>query len=611
MANNYPTIRPTLSHNYAGMGVLPPDVTFTRASQSGGYYDGRTVSKAEENLFLQSQTFETTWTNIAGTATVTADTAAAPDGTITADTVAETAGTGGFGRQQARTLLANTVYTISCHFKDVNVRYVGLNVYGNSNNYCYAEFDLTSAVLNRSAALGTGWSIISTSITLSTNGYYRVTLTLNTGTDVSIPRSRLFISDGSAAVTNDGVPSYTGTTKSAYFWGAQLEQRSTATAYTPTTTAPITNYIPRMLFAAANVPVFDHNPVTGEALGLSVWEARTNLLTYSQEFNDASWGKNAVTVTANQIIAPDGTLTAYKLISTAVSGFHNISKLSGTRVASAAYTFSFFAKAGEIGFCAPNFSSALTGTSLSAVINLSTGVATSVSAGLTVRTSIVGNGFYRIAITATGDANTTSFGANINATNAAGTLSHTGDGYSGIYIWGAQLEAGAFATPYIPTVASTVARSADVPVMTGVNFSRWFNAGAGTLVAEYTNVGAATSVASANDGTNNNRVTLLSRPSTASSSDEFAVIVSGAATQASLNSISYTTQGKNAISYKANDIAGTMNGAAVRTDTTAIIPVVDRLSFGAASTTVGSVYIRSLAYYPIDLSDANIVAVTA
>jgi hypothetical protein len=52
MANNFPTIRPSLNMNFAGTGVLPPDVTFTRASQSGGYYDGKTVVKAEENLLL-------------------------------------------------------------------------------------------------------------------------------------------------------------------------------------------------------------------------------------------------------------------------------------------------------------------------------------------------------------------------------------------------------------------------------------------------------------------------------------------------------------------------------------------------------------------------------
>jgi hypothetical protein len=60
--------------------------------------------------------------------------------------------------------------------------------------------------------------------------------------------------------------------------------------------------------------------------------------------------------------------------------------------------------------------------------------------------------------------------------------SYTGDGYSGIYIWGAQLEAGAFPTSYIPTVASQVTRSADSASMTGTNFSDWYRADEGTFI---------------------------------------------------------------------------------------------------------------------------------
>jgi hypothetical protein len=53
-----------------------------------------------------------------------------------------------------------------------------------------------------------------------------------------------------------------------------------------------------------------------------------------------------------------------------------------------------------------------------------------------------------------------------------------------IYAWGAQVEAGAFATSYIPTVASQVTRSADSAVMTGTNFSSWYNASEGTFYCE-------------------------------------------------------------------------------------------------------------------------------
>ena len=66
---------------------------------------------------------------------------------------------------------------------------------------------------------------------------------------------------GQVTGTGDG-------TSGVYFWGFQVEQRSALTALTQTTTAPITNYIPALQTAAANVARFDNDPVTGESKGL-------------------------------------------------------------------------------------------------------------------------------------------------------------------------------------------------------------------------------------------------------------------------------------------------------------------------------------------------------
>ena len=59
-----------------------------------------------------------------------------------------------------------------------------------------------------------------------------------------------------------------------------------------------------------------------------------------------------------------------------------------------------------------------------------------------------------------------------------------GDGVSGFYIWGAQLEAGSFATSYIPTISGTVSRAADQASITGTNFSSWYNQSEGSLYCE-------------------------------------------------------------------------------------------------------------------------------
>ena len=76
--------------------------------------------------------------------------------------------------------------------------------------------------------------------------------------------------------------------------------------------------------AVADAPRFDHDPVTGESLGLLIEEERTNLFTYSEEFDDATWLKSNATVTANDAVAPDGTSTADKLIVPKYCNFNSL-----------------------------------------------------------------------------------------------------------------------------------------------------------------------------------------------------------------------------------------------------------------------------------------------
>jgi hypothetical protein len=591
MANNYPNLRPAMSLDFVNGIYVDSRVTFTRAG-TRTYY-GQEVVKAEENLLLQSQTFDNaSW--VKTRTTVTANTTVAPDGTLTADTITATAVNDSHFVNQP--FAATGQHTLSVMAKAGTHSFLQVTPAG--DNEYYANFDLTGGVV------GTVGTKSTASIVALGDDWYRCIVTIDGSTASGGVSLMMVASDSSARFSSLNAVG----TETIILWAGQVEKRSFATAYTATTTQPITRYQRQLKTAAANEWPREFDPVTGECLGRSVWESRTNLLQRSEEFDNAYWTQVAVTVSPNQIIAPDGTLTVDKLISTAVSGFHNINRSSGTRVASTAYTYSFFAKAAEIGFCAPNFSSALTGTALSATINLSTGAATSVSAGLTVRTVFVGNGFYRISITATGDANTTAFTAAINTTDAAGTLSHTGDGYSGIYIWGAQLEAGAFATPYIPTVASQVTRVADSAVMTGVNFSSWFNPSEGTFVVNSTGLDTSFTVAlQVDDGTTSNRIGMII-PRASSASPAF-IFTSGAA-QTAFSNVTFVGDDKEALSYAANNVLLSVNGAAVQTDTTVVLPVVDRLRIRNNSAAPSSGYIKRLTYYPQALTAANLQAVT-
>jgi len=224
---------------------------------------------------------------------------------------------------------------------------------------------------------------------------------------------------------------------------------------------------------SANQPRFDYDPVTGECKGLLNEESRSNLLVNSDDFT-TTWGPSAVSVSSNVITAPDGNTTADKLVeNTSFSSFKFVFQSVGTIVGT--YTVSAFFKAGE------RFSGYIqllsSGGNATAGFNLRTGTITG-GAGTNTITPY-GNGWYRVSSTATFTSATATVYIVLYNSNAISN--YTGDGTSGIYVWGAQVETGAFPTSYIPTSASTVTRSADNASMTGTNFSSWYNSSEGSV----------------------------------------------------------------------------------------------------------------------------------
>lgn len=208
-----------------------------------------------------------------------------------------------------------------------------------------------------------------------------------------------------------------------------------------------------MRTAAAGVPRIDYDPITGECRGLLVEEQRTNLLTYSEQFDNAVWLKNGVVITANTTIAPDGTLTADTLMETAVSDTHRVYLPTGNVNTK---TSSVYAKSNGRDWLRLECSAG--NASVNAFFNLATGVLGTVTEGVIATITSIGNGWYRC--TAYYAAHS---GIMFCCTAAAdNTYAYVGDNTKGIYIWGAQLEAGAAPTSYIPTVATQVTRVADV-----------------------------------------------------------------------------------------------------------------------------------------------------
>jgi hypothetical protein len=262
--SNFPALKPSLLLDFSNTEALDSRVTFTRAS-TATYY-GTQTAKAEENLLLQSQTFETSWPSVF--ATVTANTTTAPDGTTTADTITDDATSATHRISQTFSANTNTPYVLSCFLKagTATHAYLSLTDTTNVQRYFAADFDLSAGAVRISGA-GTSGTFTSASITESPagSGWYRCVVIGEVAAVSASTRAVIGVSDGTTAFNTSGLILYVGTGSTVFAWGAQLEQRSAVTAYTATTTQPITNYIPVLQTAASGVARFDHNPTTFES----------------------------------------------------------------------------------------------------------------------------------------------------------------------------------------------------------------------------------------------------------------------------------------------------------------------------------------------------------
>jgi len=171
-----------------------------------------------------------------------------------------------------------------------------------------------------------------------------------------------------------------------------------------------------------------------------------NLLTYSEQFDDASWSKNNYNVTANATSAPDGTLTADKLIAINASTYHDLYKSPG--LGSNTYTLSIFAKEAEQSFIRLRIDDGA--IARVAMFNLATGSVSSSSNVTSPTITPYPDGWYRCSITVTSAIVNSVFGSFPTSSGS----NYSGDGVSGIFIWGAQLEYGSSASPYYPTTGT-------------------------------------------------------------------------------------------------------------------------------------------------------------
>jgi len=302
---------------------------------------------------------------------------------------------------------------------------------------------------------------------------------------------------------------------------------------------------------------------------------RTNLVTYSEQFDNAAWTNLAdASVVTNAAFAPDGTMSADKLVENTATAQHRIYR----SISGASNTFSVFAKSDN-----RNYIGILANNGTRTYFNLSNGTIGSVSSGSTANIENHGNGWYRCTLYNSHP----TFGAMIQLSDNGTNDSYLGDGTSGVYIWGAQLEAGSYATSYIPTQGSQVTRVQDVCNNAGND--QVINSTEGVLYLEAKvktdDIFAANCIA-VSDGTDTNRLLIIMYGNINSIRASMNV---GGVSQFDFNLPSGYIQEqyyKIAVSYKVNDCKIFINGTKILTDTSATMPstgTFNRLNFDLAN----------------------------
>ena len=415
------------------------DMAFSRSNDTATRVNSAgLIEKVRTNLVLQSNTFtNASWAKV--NATVSAGAVIGPDGTLSGSTI--TYSSGGYLNQEVNygqlTFITASIFAKAGSLSTIRIR----------EAYYYGSqtiFDLS----NGTVVSGNG------KIESAGNGWYRISISQAYTTGQTFAG---FIYDTTSA-------------GSVSIYGAQYEVSDFGpTDYIATTSAAVS------VGPVANVPRLDY--LNSSCPRLLLEPQRTNLVTYSEQFNNTgNWYTANTTVSANIATSPDGTQNADRLATTAANGYLSNAVAISISADASIYTQSIFVK-WVSGSEVIKLRSALTGGTAVAKessINIRTGVI--VSTDTTAQVVSYGSGWYRISHQITN---------NSTNTNAVYQFYPTNDGTNTnvIYLWGAQLEAGAYATSYIPTLGSASTRGSDSCSKTGI--SSLIGQTEGTVFVEY------------------------------------------------------------------------------------------------------------------------------
>ncbi len=336
-------------------------------------------------------------------------------------------------------------------------------------------------------------------------------------------------------------------------------------------------------YAPAGVPRFDHDPLTGICKGLLVEPSVTFLDTYSEQFDNAAWTKTRCSITADLALSPDGSMTSDKMIEdTTANASHEISQ--AISFTTGVVSCDVFLRAGERMFARVLLSDGATG-SIYVDVNLSTGehsdvVSSGSWTGASAEICYAGYGLYRVYISGVAASGTGKI-LTVYASPALGVVAYTGDGSSGIYIWGANIYAGSGPTSYLPTTSAGVTRAADVcsvdlTKLKDVGGNALWSGVEGTIVFDGEFIGDTPSsylpVLTIDDGTINNRIGIYR---IGSLEQIYATMQVSAVEQLSLTyttSINPHNRFKSSFAFSENSTAMSVSGSEVQSDFVCSVP---------------------------------------
>ena len=333
---------------------------------------------------------------------------------------------------------------------------------------------------------------------------------------------------------------------------------------------------------------------------------RRNHIQYSEDFSQGYWTKNGASITSNSTISPDGSLNADLVTEDTSNGFHRIYIITDK---TGSHSYSFFIKTNGVkwvGLGAGNTSS----LGVLSYFDIVNGIAETPLIGSS-SIEYYGDGWYKCTVTGIGNGAGTSLNLYLAQSNLGN--SYQGDGTSGVYIYGAQLEEGSYPTSYIPNygTAAGVTRSAETA--NGAGDASTFNDSEGVLMAEISALDddLTNRRITISDNTTNNRIVL----GFADTSNTILALVGSNGTQfISTISISDTKlNNKFALKYKQNDFALWVNGIEIATGTSGNTPLnLNNLKI-QGSTGFSNFYgnTKQIQYFDSVLNDSDLETLTS